>query len=256
MRNTLELSYLVSLRHWRVYKKYFWSNILPTFMEPCFFILSLGVGLGSYVSEMGGLTYAEFMGPGLATGAALFTAFFDSSYGFYVRYQMDGIYKALLTTPIGPREIIFGELMWVSAKGACMATAVSLVFMLFGILQFTPNILFVPFIGCTVAMGCGALGLIASSMIQNISQFQTVYTLLISPLFFFSGIFFPIDKLPLWVQKVAHISPVYHGVVLNQQILWGRIDSLDFLMHFAELLFINVILIAIAYKKLYKKLYI
>jgi lipooligosaccharide transport system permease protein len=255
MTETLSLAWLVTVRHWKVYKKYFWSNILPTFVEPCFFIFSLGVGLGSYVTDIDGLSYATYMGPGLAVSASMFTAFFESSYGFYVRMTMDGIYKAILTTPIGPREIILGELIWVSVKGAVMGMAVAAVMTVFGFLPYTPNIIGVLLVGFLVGGGCGSMGLIAAAMIKNISQFQTVYTVVISPLFFFSGIFFPIDKLPRFLQIVAHISPLYHGVVLNQLLLWNRMDGALFLQHLVELVVLDVLLLALAYKKVYQKLY-
>lgn len=255
MIDVLNLAWLVTVRHWKVYRKYFWSNILPTFMEPCFFIFSLGIGLGAFVSEIDGLSYAAYMGPGLAVSAAMFTAFFECSYGFYVRLSMDGIYKAILTTPIGPKEIIYGELIWVSLKGAVMALAVSLVVIVFGFLPLSVNLLGVMLLGSLVAVGCGAMGLISSAMIKNISQFQTVYTVVISPLFFFSGIFFPVDKMPKVFQVIAHVSPVYHGVILNQQLLWQRFEAASFFQHLVELMVLNVILVFVAYRMVYRKLY-
>lgn len=255
MTETLRLSWLITIRHWRVYRKYFWSNILPTVIEPCFFILSLGLGMSAFVKEIDGLSYATFMGPGLAMSAAMFTAFFECSYGFYVRMRMDGIYKAVFTTPIGPREVIIGELIWVSLKGACMALGVSLIFVLFGFLPLTINLLGMAGIGLIVGAGCGAMGLISATMIKNISQFQTVYALIISPLFFFSGNLFPVDRMPFWFQVGAHISPLYHGVRLAQMLLWQRIETQIFVMHFVELTIMSAILCFIASHMVYRKLY-
>jgi len=255
MTETLSLAWLVTIRHWKVYRKYFWSNILPTVIEPIFFITALGVGMSAFVEEIDGLKYATFMGPGLAMSAAMFTAFFESSYGFYVRLTLDGIYKAMFTTPLGPREVIFGELIWVSLKGAVMATVVSLIFILFGFLELSVNLPGMALVGFFVGAGCGAMGLISSALIKNMSQFQTVYALVISPLFFFSGNLFPIHKMPIYFQAVAHVSPLYHGVVLSQQLLWQRIDLASFAMHFAELLLLTVVLIAIAYRLVFRKLY-
>lgn len=255
MIETLQLSWLITIRHWRVYRKYFWSNILPTVIEPCFFILSLGLGMSAFVKDIDGLSYATFMGPGLAMSAAMFTAFFECSYGFYVRLSMDGVYKAILTTPVSPREIIIGELIWVSLKGACMSLGVSLIFVLFGFLPLTVNLLAVAGIGFIVGAGCGAMGLISATMIKNISQFQTVYALIISPLFFFSGNLFPVDRMPLWFQAGAHLSPLYHGVSLGQMLMWNRIDGGRFVVHFLELVFMSVILCSIAWRRVWNKLY-
>lgn len=255
MTETLRLSWLITIRHWRVYRKYFWSNILPTVIEPCFFILSLGLGMSAFVKDIDGLSYATFMGPGLAMSAAMFTAFFECSYGFYVRMRMDGVYKAVFTTPIGPHEVILGELIWVSLKGACMAMGVSLVFVLFGFLPLTVNLLGMAFVGMIVGAGCGAMGLISATMIKNISQFQTVYALIISPLFFFSGNLFPVDRMPMWFQAISHMSPLYHGVSLGQMLMWNRIDVNAFTMHLAELVVMSAVLCMIAWRMVYQKLY-
>jgi lipooligosaccharide transport system permease protein len=255
MTDTLKLSWLVTIRHWKIYKKYFWSNILPTVIEPCFFIVSLGVGMAAFVGKIDGLSYSTFMGPGLAMSAAMFTAFFESSYGFYVRLTMDGVYKAMFTTPISPREVIFGELIWVSLKGAVMALVVCLIFIAFGFLQLTPNLFGLLIVGFFVGAACGAMGLISAAMIENISQFQTVYALVISPLFFFSGNLFPIYKMPVYFRAIAHLSPLYHGVFLSQQLLWQRVDPVLFCIHFGELLVLSIILVVVAYHKVYRRLY-
>lgn len=250
----LELSWLVVLRHWRVYRKYFWSNILPTVLEPCFFLVALGMGMSAFVDGIDGLSYATFMGPGLAMSAAMFTAFFEASYGFYVRLTMDGIYKALLTTRIQPRHIIFGELLWVAIKGAVMALVVSVLFMLFGVLPITWNLIFVSMVGFIVGMGCGGIGLISSVLIKNISQFQTVYALAISPLFFFSGNLFPMNHMPHWAQLVAHASPLYHGVVLAQSLLWHRVEPVSFVLHLFELVLLSSLFIFVAGRLVHRKL--
>lgn len=255
MIETLNLSWLIVVRHWKVYRKYFWSNILPTVIEPCFFLLSLGLGMSAFVKEIDGLSYATFMGPGLAMSAAMFTAFFESSYGFYVRMTMDGIYKAMFTTPIGPREVILGELIWVSIKGAVMAVVVSLIFTVFGFLELSLGLFGMALVGFFVGAGCGALGLISAALIKNISQFQTVYALVISPIFFFSGNLFPMEKMPNWCQIVAHISPLYHGVKLSQLLLWQRMDGLVFIAHFSELVLISSVFCFFAWKLVYRKLY-
>lgn len=251
---SLGLSWLLVKRHWRSYRKYLWSNILPTVIEPCFFILALGLGMSAFVKEIDGLKYATFMAPGLAMSAAMFTAFFESSYGFYVRLTMDGIYKALFTTRMTPINVIFGELLWVSIKGAVMAVAVSLIFMAFRFIDVTVGIIPLAAVGFVVGLTCGAIGLIASAMIKNISQFQTVYAVVISPLFFFSGNMFPMNYMPNWVKTVAHVSPLYHGVILSQQLLWERFDAVAFVQHSLELIALSVVFIFIAIRLVHKKL--
>ncbi len=253
MPETLQLSLNVTSRHWEIYKKDFFANILPTILEPIFFLLALGVGLGAYVTEMNGLSYIQFIAPGLAMSTALFTAFFETSYNFYIRLTFEGIFKAIMTSPIGPREILIGEMIWVGIKGAVMSTGVTLVLSAFGAVELQ-YLFIIPFIGAIVALACGAIGLIATAMVRNINQFQTVYTLLIAPMFFFSGIFYPIQNLPEWAKLLAHASPLYHGVALSQTALWGNSPWQTMPYHLGMLVGMVLVCWAIAYRKIYPKL--
>lgn len=218
MLEFLTLSWRVCLRHLIIYKQDLIANMAPTLIDPVLFIVAFGMGLGAYVTDVGGMDYLHYMAPGLAITTALFTAFFETSYGFYVRMEFEYIYKAMLTTPIGVNELICGEFMWVGLKGAFMSTGVSLVLLAFGLVHWE-FLFLIPFIGGFVALACGGLGFIASSMVKNINQFQTIYALLISPMFFFSGVFYPLDGLPSAARFAANFNPLYHGVKIGQHIL-------------------------------------
>ncbi len=254
MPETISLSLKVTNRHWEIYKKDFVANILPTVLEPIFFLMALGVGLGAYVSEMNGLEYVKFIAPGLAMSTALFTAFFETSYNFYVRLTYDGIFKAIMTSPHGPREILIGEMIWVGIKGAVMSTGVTLVLAAFGAVELQ-YLVVIPFIGAIVALACGAIGLLATALVKNINQFQTVYTLLISPMFFFSGIFYPMQNLPEWAQHAAHISPLFHGVKVAQAALWAQSPWTVLPYHITVLALMVTGFWLLAYKKIFPKLY-
>jgi lipooligosaccharide transport system permease protein len=220
--NSLSLALHITRRNWTVYKKDFIANISPTFADPLFFILSLGLGLGAFIHELNGKTYIAFLAPGLAVSTALMTSFFETSYGFYVRMTFENVYKAMLTTPINPKEVIFGEFIWVGLKGAFMCLGVTIVFIFFGLVKNLTLLPLVLWIGMLVALGCGALGLLASAFVKNINQFQSVYSFFISPLFFFSGIFFPIEQMPAAAQFVAYLFPLAHGVKLAQAVYWDE----------------------------------
>src|SRR4051794_543739 len=196
MLDTLKLSWHIVRRNWWVYRKDFLANISPTIADPAFMILSLGVGLGGFVARVEGHPYLQYLAPGLAVSTAMFTAFFETSYGFYIRMTYENIFKAMLTTPIGVREIVLGEFLWVALKGALMVVGVSVVLLAFGLFKQPVNLWLAPFVGILVAFPLGCLGLLSSCYVRNINQFQTVYSFLISPLYFFSGIFFPLEQMP------------------------------------------------------------
>ncbi len=249
-----KLSWHIVRRNWWVYRKDFLANISPTVTDPAFMIFSLGLGLGAFVSNVDGRTYLQFLAPGLAVGTAMFTAFFETSYGFYIRMTFESVFKAMLATPIGVSEIILGEFIWVALKSALMVFGVSLVLLLFGQFHSPQNLIFTPLVGILVGVPIGAIGLIATCYVSNINQFQTVYSFVISPLYFFSGIFFPIAQMPEWLQWIAKSLPLYHGVVLCQSLFWNEKILETWLIHGPILIVYSGLLLTWAYFKVLKRL--
>ncbi len=254
MIETLLLSWQIVIRNWTVYKKDFLANISPTVADPAFILVSLGFGLSPFVHEINGMSYASYLAPGLIAATALFTAFFECSYGFYVRMTFESVFKAMLTTPIGKFEVILGEFLWVFLKGALMAFGVGLVLLAVGLFKNPWGLLLIPLVGGGLAIPCGALGLLSASMVKNINQFQTVYSFLIAPMYFLSGIFFPLEGLHPAVTIGAQFSPFYHGVKLMQFAVWGRADVAQVCWHVGVLVVFSVVLGFFAYRLLGRKL--
>ncbi|RZA25640.1 MAG: ABC transporter permease [Proteobacteria bacterium] len=254
MREHFILSWRVAMRHWSIFKKDFFANVLPTVVDPALFIVVFGVWLGSQMGDLGGRPYLQYMAPGIVSVTVLFTAYFESSYGFYVRLVYENIFKALMTTPIGAHEILTGEFIWVGLKGAIMAFLVGIVLLLFGVAK--PNYVWLmPIIGGLLSIACGAMGLVSTGYVRNMNQFQTVYALLISPMFFVSGVFYPIEQMPKILQYLCYLSPLYHGVRLSQSALWAEGLLEAWLIHGGALLAITAVLVFWAWKKIYPKLY-
>ncbi len=231
MINIFRNSWSVVIRNWAVYRKDFIANISPTVADPSLILLSLGLGLGSFVQNVGGRSYMEFLAPGLVASTALFTSFFESSYGFYVRMTFENVFKAMLTTPIGPREVVLGEFMWNFLKGSLMAFGVALFLLAFGLAPSVLSLFGAALLGGVIAIPCAAMGLLASSYVKNINQFQSVYSFIIAPMFYLSGIFFPIGPMPHAFQLAVQISPFTHGVHLMQLLFWQQLSLEALVIH-------------------------
>lgn len=244
----------ITHRNWTVYKKDLIANISPTVADPALILVSLGLGLGAFLTNIEGMSYMKFLAPGLTVATALFTSFFESSYGFYVRMSYENVFKAMLTTPIGVREVVLGELMWVGLKGAVMAVGVAIVLALFGMMTNPWLIPALTVVGFLVALPCGAMGLLATAQVRNINQFQTVYSFIIAPLYFLSGIFFPIDQMAASVRIVAEFFPLIHGVRLAQALFWEREIAYAFQYSGTILIIQSLLLCTLAYFKIRKKL--
>lgn len=254
MLESLRLFFHITLRNWTVYKKDLVANISPTVADPALILVALGLGLGSYLTNIDGLTYMQFLAPGLTVATALFTSFFESSYGFYVRMTFENVFKAMLTTPIGTKEIVFGELIWVGLKGGLMAVGVAIVLAICG-LMVNPWLIPALFIvGLLVALPCGAMGLLATAMVHNINQFQTVYSFIIAPLYFLSGIFFPIEQMATPIRIVAEFFPLIHGVRLAQSLFWEREIASAFIYSGTILIIQSIVLCGWSYIQIRKKL--
>lgn len=254
MREFFYLSWKVAMRNWAVYQKNFTANILPTIVDPAFYLVVFGYWLGSHVQQIEGMPYLRYLAPGMVLTTCLYTAFFEASYGFFVRREFQGVYKAMVTTPIGPHEIIAGEMIWVMLKGAAMATVVALVLAVFRVIDVR-YLALVPIIGGLVGLGCGGIGLLSASLVRNIDQFQTVYALIISPMFFVSGIFFPVEHLSPWIRAACQLSPLYHGVKMGQATLWPGDLLRAWLVHGSALVALTVVILILATRKAYSKLY-
>lgn len=254
MLESMKLAFHITRRNWTVYRKDLLANISPTVADPALVMISLGLGLGTYLTNVEGVTYMQYLAPGLTVATSLFTSFFESSYGFYVRMTYENVFKAMLTTPIGVKEVVFGEMLWVGLKGAVMAVGVAIVLALMGLMVNPWLIPTLAFVGFMVALPCGAMGLLATALVNNINQFQTVYSFIIAPLYFLSGIFFPISQMAPPVRFVAEFFPLIHGVRLAQALFWNR-GILDALLFDGSLLVVqSIVLCTLASIKIKKKL--
>lgn len=254
MLESLRLCMHITRRNWTVYKKDLVANISPTVADPALIMVSLGFGLGAYLTNVEGMSYMQYLAPGLTVATALFTSFFESSYGFFVRMTYENVFKAMLTTPIGVREVVFGEMIWVGLKGAVMAICVAIVLAAFGMMANPFLIPLLALVGFLVALPCGAMGLLATAMVNNINQFQTVYSFIIAPLYFLSGIFFPISQMARPVRIVAEFFPLIHGVKLAQSIFWNKGIAEAMIYDGGILVLQSLFFCSIAYFKISKKL--
>ncbi|MBI3947544.1 MAG: ABC transporter permease [Armatimonadetes bacterium] len=207
-------------RHFRVYTRDLVSNGLPPFLEPLIFLAGIGLGLGRYISEMGGMSYLTFLATGLPMTAAMYTAAFECTYSTFVRLEFDHVYDGMMAAPITARDLLVGEILWAGTKGFFFSFAVVTVMALVGVLPL-PGSLLSPLIGFFTGVMFAAMSLVVTSFVTSINQFSFYLTGALSPMFFFSGVVFPIEELPGVLRRLAEVFPLTHSVRLAR--------ALDFL---------------------------
>ena len=205
--------YSVWYRHMRVYTSHLLSNGFPPFVEPLIFLAGIGLGLGRYIDEMDGMPYIKFLGTGLLVTTAMFTSAFECSFGTFIRLEFHKVYDGMLSAPLTAQDLIVGEILWAGTKGLFFSSAVLCILSLFGIVDL-PQALAAPLVGFVTALMFASLSLLITSFVKTINHFNFYFTGFISPMFFFSGVVFPISKLPKYIQPVAEMIPLTHSVRL------------------------------------------
>jgi lipooligosaccharide transport system permease protein len=207
----LRRAFRVWQRHAKVYTKLYKSSIALNFVEPVLYLAALGLGLGAYVKEIKGVPYINFIAPGIIASSAMFAATYECSYGTFVRMTYQKTFDAILATPVNVNDLIAGEMMWGATKSMLYGSIIMIVISVFGLVGSPLLTLAVPllFIGGLIF---AEISLIFVAIVPGIDSFNYFYTLLMTPMFLFSGIFFPIDTLPALVSKIAFFTPLYHLV--------------------------------------------
>lgn len=198
-------------RHFRVYTSSFLSNAFPPFFEPLIFLGGLGIGLGAYIQKMGTMNYLVFLASGLLVTSSMYTAAFECSYGTFIRLEFDKVYDGMLGAPLSSNDLIIGEIIFAGTKGLFFSFAVLVVIWIAGIITYPLSIAAI-LVGFITGIMFGTLSMFITSFIGNINHFNFYFTGLLSPMFFFSGVVFPIENLPEALKWVAEAVPLTHVV--------------------------------------------
>ena len=209
--------YGVWYRHVRVYCKTFWANATPPVLEPLFFFTAIALGLGVYLqpTDFDGLPYTSYVASGILVASAMFTAVFETTMSTFVRLIYQKTYDAMLGTHLRIREMFIGEMVFAATKGSVFATIVLLVTMAFGV-RPTWWCLLVPVVGLLTAYQFAAIGLIVTSYVKTIQNYSFFTSGVITPLFFFSGTFFPIRGHHWALDVVSLLVPLTHPIELSR----------------------------------------
>jgi len=193
------------------------TNLAAPLVETTLYVLAFGMGLGAYVGKMpyagAQYSYIIFIAPGMISTTILFHAFFSCLYGTFVRMYFQKTFDAMLATPLTIEDIIAGELAWGATKGALAATLMLALLSVFGLVSYPTGLLVLPlaFLG---GLLFAAFGMIFTSISPTIEVLDLPSFLVITPMFLFSGTFFPVDNLPAWARFLSGLSPLTHVVYI------------------------------------------
>lgn len=243
--------------HARSYRKSWRATITVAFLNPLFFLFSIGVLLGGIVDDrsanLGGLSYLEFVAPGLLAATAMQIGTNEGSFPVMAGVKWTKTYHAVVATPVRVAELFFGFFGWVALRilvAAAIFTAVSAAVGAFR----SPWAALAPL----AALGCGlafAAPIAATaSALEDSSVLTAIFRFGILPLFLFSGTFFPISQLPTALEWVARATPLWHGVTLCRELAAGTPELWPALGHAGYLAAFTLVGAAFAVRLLQRKL--
>ncbi|MCL5066258.1 MAG: ABC transporter permease [Firmicutes bacterium] len=217
---------MVFRRDFLAWVKYYKSSLLLNFGEPLTNLLALGFGLGMYVAKMDGVPFVDFIGPGLLAVTAMNAVTFDTTFGAYDRLNVNGVYESMVTTPLSAGEIVAGEFLWEACRSLLYGTVFFIVLLALGLVHSWWSLLLPLPLLITGAL-FSAPALFVATKAKNNEQLFYYFSLVITPMFMFSGVFFPLSKLPVLIRDLILITPLVHVVDIVRALILGHpTDSL------------------------------
>jgi lipooligosaccharide transport system permease protein len=198
-----------------LYRHVWHGTVFSSVVLPILYMVSIGIGVGAYIDGVGGITYAEFIAPGLVCSVAVMMLGNDMVYPVFGGYQeWGGGYLAQRATPLRPVDILNGHLAYaVIFRPLTSCTLVAVVLGLFGTYTsaWAPlAVVAALFVSASLAPWIFAW----CSVLKNDAMLNAVFRFAIMPITLFSGVFFPAEQMPGFLQPLVWASPLWHGVEL------------------------------------------
>jgi ABC-2 type transporter. len=239
---------VVFLRTWKV-------NFFPPLVEAFLYLFAIGMGIGTYVKDIGGIPYINFIAPAILAIAVMNSAFFECTYGSYVRMYYQKSFDAMIATPLSIEDVIAGELLWGATRSVIYVIIMLPVLAAFGVISFPASLLVIPlaFLGGLMFAG---IAMCFTAITPSIDTLNYPSFLLITPMMLFSGTFFPLTLLPVLFQDIAlAVLPLTHLVAVMRMLTLPAISEL-LILHVIWITLVTAIFCIISINLMRKRLII
>ena len=232
---------ILSLRFipvWRrnllVWRKLAIASILGNIADPLLYMIALGYGIGALVGEVGGMSYVAFIGTGMVCQSAMFTSSFEGMYSAFSRMHVQRTWDAIINAPIALDDVVLAEWIWCATKAVMSTAAILLVIQALGFGHTWLALWILP-LGFLVGLCFGAFGLVMNALAPGYDFFTYFFTLVLTPMLLFSGVYFPVEQMPAWLRGVSAALPLSHAIDIARPLMLGKVPS-AIALHVAVLL--------------------
>lgn len=211
----------VVLRNLLVWKKLALPSVVGNIAEPLITLVAFGYGLGTLVGRIEGRPYIEYLASGSLTASAALAATFEALYSAYSRMAVQKTWDSIMNAPVGLDDIVFAEMLWAAMKALFSCAAILVVIFVLGISRAPAMLIALPVLGLA-GVTFASLALVFNSLAKGYDFFTYYFTLVITPMTFLSGVYFPVSQMPDWLQAVAQVLPLTAAVELVRPLVLGE----------------------------------
>ena len=206
-----------------------WTIIVSGFFEPIFYLFGMGYGVGALVGEVPGpdgqpISYATYVAPALLAVSAMNGALFEATFNFFFKLRWQKTYDSILATPLSLHDIALGELIWSATRAALYGVGFLVVVAALGMIASPLAILALP-AALLLAFAVGAVAMAGSTYLRYWTDLDII-SIIVLPIFLFSGTFYPISVYPPALQVLVWVSPLFHGTEIIRALMLGAVEPI------------------------------
>ncbi|MDD4885331.1 MAG: ABC transporter permease [Thiomonas sp.] len=211
-------------RNFLVWKKLAIPSLVGNIAEPLITLVAFGFGVGSLIGQVHGVPYIQFLASGAICMSVMMAASFEALYSAFSRMHVQKTWDAIRVTPTSLDDVLLGELTWAASKSMLSGVAILVVIVVLGISREWTLLLALPLLLLT-GLVFSAIGLIVNAKARGYDFFTYYFTLVLTPMTFLSGVYFPLTALPLPLQWLAQALPLHAAVELVRPLFFGQFDA-------------------------------
>nr|WP_297354258.1 ABC transporter permease [uncultured Caldimonas sp.] len=208
-------------RNLLVWRKLAVPSLIGNIAEPLIILVAFGYGLGALLGEVGGLPYIVFLASGSICMSSMNAASFEALYSAFSRMHVQKTWDGIMNAPVSLDDIVFAEMLWAAMKALFTAVAISLVLVVLDISRAPTLLLALPLL-FLVGVTFSSIALVFNALAKGYDFFTYYFTLVLTPMTFLSGVYFPIEQLPAWLQRFAEVLPLTAAVELIRPLVIGQ----------------------------------
>jgi len=214
----------VVLRNLLVWRKLAVPSVVGNIAEPLITLVAFGYGLGSMIGRIDGMPYVTYLASGSIAVSCTLAATFEALYSAFSRMHVQKTWESIMNAPIALDDIVFAEMLWAALKSLFSVAAIMAVIYALGISRAPTMLLALPLLG-VVGVTFASIALVFNALAKGYDFFTYYFTLVLTPMTFLSGVYFPIGQMPDWLQAVARVLPLTAAVEVVRPLIIGEMPS-------------------------------